>query len=163
MGPASHVEEQVVLRAFWKLQLFPDLRWAAREGRLTAWASEDVQRLSDITPEEFFGAMRLRRFEEIMTVAEFLEDVTGRTCTEGIPEPSEKTPVLSRISPRQMRFIYPTRAFPSAGLITSCEVCALEKAISCWQLLSVVNSRRSVEFRCVSFEDWVWPFGARIV
>ncbi|KAF2994015.1 hypothetical protein G7054_g11415 [Neopestalotiopsis clavispora] len=91
VGPISWVEEQVVVRAFWRLQLFFDLNWAAREGRLDAWRAEDRQRLSDITMEELFGQMHpfLAQYQELLTVAEFLQQSTGHASVTAIPAVGE--------------------------------------------------------------------------
>lgn len=93
MGPACWVEEQVVVRALWRLQLFYDLKWAAREGRFGAWPAEDMQRLSYISLEELFSPPHplLAQYQELLTITEFLQDMTGQASVTAIPAVSELT------------------------------------------------------------------------
>lgn len=46
MGAASWVEEHIVLRAFWRLQLFYDFKRAAQTSKLTAWSHLDTARIA---------------------------------------------------------------------------------------------------------------------
>jgi hypothetical protein len=116
MGPPSWVEEQVVARAFWRLQLFYDLQRAAREGRLDgAWPPDDVQKLCDITLDGLFSQAAhalLSQHQELLTVAEFLQDATGQassvtTVPAAVTEPASAPFVLQAIPETDDHWTYP--------------------------------------------------------
>ncbi|KAI4868889.1 hypothetical protein F4820DRAFT_408160 [Hypoxylon rubiginosum] len=79
MGAASWVEEQVVLRAFWRLQLFHDFKQAAKHSRLSAWAPEDVRGIASLELGEMFPRMHpnMTQYHELICVREYLEVSNG--------------------------------------------------------------------------------------
>ncbi|OHF00120.1 hypothetical protein CORC01_04528 [Colletotrichum orchidophilum] len=73
IGPSCWMEEQRVMRGFWRLQLLFDVKVAASDGRLDC-TLEDSQR--EITPDALFEGWTWQR-EEFLTVADFVERVQG--------------------------------------------------------------------------------------
>ncbi|KAF9871948.1 hypothetical protein CkaCkLH20_10580 [Colletotrichum karsti] len=73
IGPSCWMEEQRVMRGFWRLQLLFDLNIAASEGRL-GWTSENGQ--GEITSDVLFEGWTWQK-EEFLTVVDFVEHVQG--------------------------------------------------------------------------------------
>ncbi|KAJ0163061.1 hypothetical protein CTA2_3581 [Colletotrichum tanaceti] len=73
VGPPCWIEEQRVMRGFWRLQLLIDLELAASEGRLD-WAPEDGQR--EVSPEILLAGWTWQK-EEFLTVVDFVDRVRG--------------------------------------------------------------------------------------
>ncbi|KAH8802429.1 hypothetical protein F5884DRAFT_802034 [Xylogone sp. PMI_703] len=76
-GPSSFAEQERVIRAFWRVILFYDLRAAVTNSKLI-WPSEDATYLQspNIGPEDFWG----ERFgkcqqEQLRAVVEFLQEM----------------------------------------------------------------------------------------
>ncbi|KAL0936354.1 uncharacterized protein CTRU02_208569 [Colletotrichum truncatum] len=72
IGPPCWVEEQRVMRGFWRLQLLNEMRTAASEGRLR-WAVEDDQK--EISADTLFlgwNRPRQPKKEEFLTVVDFV-------------------------------------------------------------------------------------------
>ncbi|KAH8893921.1 hypothetical protein GQ53DRAFT_745341 [Thozetella sp. PMI_491] len=57
IGPPTWVEEQRVFRAFWRVQLFHDLREAAATGSLN-WPKDDLKELENLTAVHFHDPCR---------------------------------------------------------------------------------------------------------
>ncbi|CCF41918.1 hypothetical protein CH063_02711 [Colletotrichum higginsianum] len=73
VGPPCWMEEQRVMRGFWRLQLLIDLKLAVSEGRVD-WALEDSQR--EMSPEILFAGWTWQK-EEFLTVVDFVDRVQG--------------------------------------------------------------------------------------
>ncbi|KAF6810926.1 hypothetical protein CPLU01_15206 [Colletotrichum plurivorum] len=73
LGPPCWMEEQRVMRGFWRLQLLIDLKRAASEKRLD-WALEEVQ--LEISPEILFAPWTWQE-EEFLTVVDFIDHFHG--------------------------------------------------------------------------------------
>lgn len=101
MAPASWVEEQVVVRAFWRLQMLLDLQSAAKEGRLGGWPDGDVRQISTMKLEEVLGqtgpldtqaSPLVAQYQELFTVAEYLQDQIGHVSVPGLPAIADPMP-----------------------------------------------------------------------
>ncbi|KAH7419224.1 hypothetical protein BKA64DRAFT_11151 [Cadophora sp. MPI-SDFR-AT-0126] len=79
MGPPSWIEQQVVLRAFWRLQLLYELRRAAKESRLDHWSESDVSRTTNLQLDELFPCVHphMTTYHEIVSVQEYLQESGG--------------------------------------------------------------------------------------
>ncbi|RAR00987.1 hypothetical protein DDE82_006878 [Stemphylium lycopersici] len=76
-GPPSWVEEQRMMRAFWRLQLFLELQSAGSKGRLgTWWSGQEVEVLSKSSPGSFYDEHDFER-EQTLTACEFFDAVTS--------------------------------------------------------------------------------------
>ncbi|KAK9774101.1 putative F-box domain-containing protein [Seiridium cardinale] len=64
IGPPTWVEEQRVLRAFWRLQLFRDLKVAGTKALLVNWPDTDLQRLNFMTAPNFHDVPTRNLIEE---------------------------------------------------------------------------------------------------
>ncbi|KAK1675013.1 hypothetical protein BDP55DRAFT_553319, partial [Colletotrichum godetiae] len=73
IGPACWMEEQRVMRGFWRLQLLFEVNIALSEGRLD-WTLKDSQR--EITPDVLFQGWTWQR-EEFLTVVDFVDYIQG--------------------------------------------------------------------------------------
>jgi hypothetical protein len=89
-GPPSWVEEQRVIRSFWRLQFFLELQSAGNEGRLgTHWLGQEIETLLKSSPDGFYdmcdsdgfyNALDFQR-EQILTACDFLGAVTSGAIT----------------------------------------------------------------------------------
>ncbi|KAF1934628.1 hypothetical protein EJ02DRAFT_461045, partial [Clathrospora elynae] len=80
-GPPSWVEEQRMIKSFWRLQFFLELQSAGNKGRLgTHWLGQEVEALSKSSPDGFYDAFDFER-EQILTACDFLGAVTSGTIT----------------------------------------------------------------------------------
>ncbi|RYO84412.1 hypothetical protein DL764_009337 [Monosporascus ibericus] len=81
MGPASWEEAQVVLRAFWRLQMFHDFKRAALNSRLTAFPRLDVERIVGLRLEELFPCVHphMTQYHEILSVSDYLQEPDAST------------------------------------------------------------------------------------
>ncbi|CAE7021428.1 hypothetical protein PTNB85_02496 [Pyrenophora teres f. teres] len=80
-GPPSWVEEQRMIRSFWQLQFFLELRSAGHKGRLdTNWSRQEVDVLSQSTADGFYDVLNYQR-EQILTACDFVCTVTSGTIT----------------------------------------------------------------------------------
>lgn len=84
-GPPTYLEEQIVIRALWQLQLFLNMKTALRMGALDHWSEEDLNQLRTVAdiPE----MARLSRdlgckmdcsckVEQILSVVDFIQEIT---------------------------------------------------------------------------------------
>lgn len=102
IGPSTWVEEQRVMRGFWRLQVFQEFKRAVSEGR-TGWVAESNQQAYKMAPETLFEGWRLQ-LEEVLTVTDFLkeyaieskENTAIQAHTISLPKPrSEGEPTAS--------------------------------------------------------------------
>ena len=111
-GPPSWVEEERVLRALWRLQVFFDLR---REIPDTPWLGPRSQKLGNIDGSEFWKALPAWELDEIDCVYECLQDIIGQDSNNS----SElSAPVQSRDRMRQLPvapLVGIVEAWPAAG------------------------------------------------
>lgn len=84
-GPPTYLEEQIVIRALWQLQLFVDMKTAHSTGALSHWSEKDnkhLKTMADIPEIARLSCdpgcnMNLScRMEQIMSVIEFIQEVT---------------------------------------------------------------------------------------
>jgi hypothetical protein len=89
-GPPSWVEEQRMIKSFWRLQFFLELQSAGNEGRLgTHWLGQEIEALSKSSPDGFYDACDEDAFydafdhgrEQILTACDFLSAVTSGAIT----------------------------------------------------------------------------------
>lgn len=87
LGPPCWMEEQRVMRAFWRLQLVIELKRAASEKRLD-WALEDGK--MEMSPEILFAPWTWQE-EEFLTVVDFIDHFHGGSILtqqrHGLPPP----------------------------------------------------------------------------
>lgn len=89
LGPSCWVEEQRVMRGFWRLQLLVDLRLAASDGRLD-WNLGEGQ--SKLSPEDLYAPWTWQE-EEFLTVVDFLDHfqdgahILAQHCCHSLPGP----------------------------------------------------------------------------
>ena len=55
-GSPNWAEEQRAIRAFWRIQVFHDMKKAAVKGRLPGWSELDIRTLKKMTLSSFYGA-----------------------------------------------------------------------------------------------------------
>ncbi|KAG4422958.1 hypothetical protein IFR04_003870 [Cadophora malorum] len=79
MEPPSWIEEQVVFRAFWRLQLLYDFRQAGKQSRLDGWSESDVSRIANLQLDELFPCAHphMTTYHEIVSVQEYLDESSG--------------------------------------------------------------------------------------
>ncbi|KNG45772.1 hypothetical protein TW65_07518 [Stemphylium lycopersici] len=78
-GPPSWVEEQRMIKAFWRLQFFLELQGARSNGRLgTCWPGREIDVLSMSSPDRFYDVFDFER-EQTLTACEFFGAVTSGT------------------------------------------------------------------------------------
>lgn len=82
-GPPSWVEEQRMIKAFWRIQFFLELQAVGNKGRLgTHWPKHEVDILSKSSPGGFYDVpepyYNFER-EQTLTVCEFLSAVISRS------------------------------------------------------------------------------------
>jgi hypothetical protein len=97
-GPPSWVEEQRIIKAFWRLQFFLELQGAGNKGSLgTYWPGQEVDVLSKSSPDGFYDVFDFER-EQILTACEFFGAVTSRTITsvEAVHD-NARLPTIRRI------------------------------------------------------------------
>jgi hypothetical protein len=76
-GPPSWVEEQRMIKSFWRLQFFLELQDASNKGRLgTCWPGEEVEALSKSSPDGFYDMFNFER-EQTLTACDFFGAVTS--------------------------------------------------------------------------------------
>jgi hypothetical protein len=83
-GLPTYLEEQIVMRAIWQLQLFLDMKTALRTGALDHWSEEDYNHLK--TMADIPDIARLSRdlykvdcsckVEQILSVVDFIQEIT---------------------------------------------------------------------------------------
>ncbi|KAF6806175.1 hypothetical protein CMUS01_14436 [Colletotrichum musicola] len=87
LGMPCWMEEQRVMRGFWRLQLVLELKRATSEERLD-WALEDGK--MEVSPETLFARWTWQE-EEFLTVVDFIDDFQGRSILtkhcHGLPPP----------------------------------------------------------------------------
>ena len=71
--------EQVVFRAFWRLQLLYDFRRAGKQSRLDGWSESDVSRIANLQLDELFPCAHphMTTYHEIVSVQEYLDESSG--------------------------------------------------------------------------------------
>lgn len=78
-GPPSWVEEQRMIKAFWRLQFFLELQDAGNKGLLVAhWPRQDVDVLCKSSPDRFYDMFAFEQ-HQTMTASDFLNAVTSGT------------------------------------------------------------------------------------
>jgi hypothetical protein len=84
-GPPTYLEEQIVIRALWQLQLFLNMKTALRMGALDHWSEEDLNQLRTVVdiPEMTRLSRDLRcktnclcKVEQILSVVDFVQEIT---------------------------------------------------------------------------------------
>ncbi|KAF2152056.1 hypothetical protein K461DRAFT_161221 [Myriangium duriaei CBS 260.36] len=63
IGPPTWAEEQLVYRAFWRIQLVEDLRRAVNVGLVTGWSDEEREKLNELS------LLHIYDFEEMVCLA----------------------------------------------------------------------------------------------
>lgn len=101
MGAAFWIEEKIVLRAFWRLQLFYDFKRAARKFQLTAWPHSDTDRIINLRLDELFPEFwpLLAQHHEIISVCEYLQRFDENSS---LPERLPAIKVNVRIGPHDI-------------------------------------------------------------
>ncbi|EUC28780.1 hypothetical protein COCCADRAFT_40738 [Bipolaris zeicola 26-R-13] len=94
-GPPSWVEEQRMVKAFWRIQFFLELQGDDNKSRLmNCWAIQEVDVLSRSSPDDFYDMFRFQR-EQTLTAYDFLGEVISGTIpsveavhddTHGLPK-----------------------------------------------------------------------------
>jgi len=80
-GPPSWVEEQRMMKSFWRLQFLLELQGAGHEGRLDAiWPRQEIDALSQSSADDFYDIMGYEQ-EMIFTARDFLDAVTSGSVT----------------------------------------------------------------------------------
>jgi hypothetical protein len=80
-GPPSWVEEQRMIKAFWRLQFFLELHGAGSQGHLgTYWPRREVDVLSQRSADGFYDLSNGQR-EQILTACDFLDAVISGAIT----------------------------------------------------------------------------------
>ncbi|KAH8800838.1 hypothetical protein F5884DRAFT_685218 [Xylogone sp. PMI_703] len=79
-GPPSWVEEQRVVKALWRIQLFFELN-IARETQILNWPKDDLDNLASLSFPDFYT---IEQFEsqQILTVYEFIQDIKKEACSQ---------------------------------------------------------------------------------
>ncbi|KAJ4333405.1 hypothetical protein N0V95_009431 [Ascochyta clinopodiicola] len=98
-GPPSWVEEQRMIKAFWRIQFFLELQGTSDKGRLsTHWPGQEVDLLSKSSPDSFFDVSNFDR-EQILTACDFFGAVTSRTTTpaEAVHDNAYGLPTIRQI------------------------------------------------------------------
>ncbi|KAF1924233.1 uncharacterized protein M421DRAFT_424871 [Didymella exigua CBS 183.55] len=76
-GLPSWVEEQRMIKSFWRLQFFLELQGASNKGRLgTCWLGQEVEALSKSSPDGFYNMFSFEQ-EQTLTACDFLGAVTS--------------------------------------------------------------------------------------
>ena len=117
-GPPTWAEEQRVYRALWRLQLFFDLQQAAAHDlqQCTSavpslnWPRRDLQRLLNLTPEQFWDPMEHTLLEELRTVKQCIGNMYQDWSMLQLPKYRGKIcynwPILPPFVPKQGRKIF---------------------------------------------------------
>jgi hypothetical protein len=80
-GPPSWVEEQRMIKSFWRLQFLLELQGASNKGRLdTCWPGQEVEALSKSSPDSFYDMFNFER-EQTLTACDFFGAVTSGAIT----------------------------------------------------------------------------------
>jgi hypothetical protein len=80
-GPPSWVEEQRMIKSFWRLQFFLELQDSGNKGRLgTHWTGDEIDMLSKSSLDCFYEVPDFEQ-EQILTAYDFLCAVTYETVT----------------------------------------------------------------------------------
>jgi hypothetical protein len=80
-GPPSWVEEQRMIKSFWRLQFFLELQGASNKGGLgTCWPRQEVEALSKSSPDGFYDMFNFER-EQTLTACDFFGAVTSGAIT----------------------------------------------------------------------------------
>ncbi|EMD87138.1 hypothetical protein COCC4DRAFT_61887 [Bipolaris maydis ATCC 48331] len=80
-GPPSWVEEQRVVKAFWRLQFLLELQGASNKSRLmTYWPAQEVDVLSKSSPDDFYEMFPYQQ-DQTLTACDFFGGVTSGTIT----------------------------------------------------------------------------------
>ncbi|KAH8803396.1 hypothetical protein F5884DRAFT_506855 [Xylogone sp. PMI_703] len=148
-GPPIWEEEQRVFRAFWRVQLFYDLRSASRRSWF-GWPVEDVIQLQNMKERDLFVNWNEYEAEEIQTVIEYIN--YARAANLLVPHDSrgssQRLPLLRH--PVERKWPTPQRPDPHPGL--QCyEIDSRALGLHQWELLS--NTRAS-PIRTVKFDSY---------
>ncbi|KAH6625921.1 hypothetical protein C7974DRAFT_396966 [Boeremia exigua] len=95
-GPPLWVEEQRMIKAFWRLQFLLELQDAGNNGRLgTYWSGQEVDMLFGSSPDGFYDVSGFER-EQILTACDFLGAVTSRTIpsVEAVHDNARSLPAI---------------------------------------------------------------------
>ncbi|KAG9187110.1 hypothetical protein G6011_04981 [Alternaria panax] len=98
-GPPSWVEEQRMIKAFWRLQFFLELQGAGSKGHLgTHWPEHEIDVLSKSSPDGFYDVFDFER-EQTLTACDFIDAVTSGTITslEAVHDNAYGMPILMDI------------------------------------------------------------------
>lgn len=101
-----------MLRAFWLLQFYLDLRGAAARGRLFQWPSQDLDTLLTSSVGDFFELDESTR-QQILTAHDFLSESSALTDSGIIPCTESPSCLIG-----EDRFNYPTFEFWSNQAMT---------------------------------------------
>jgi hypothetical protein len=158
MGAASWVEEQIVLRAFWRLQLLYDFKRAARNSRLAAWSRSDTDRILNLRVDELFPEFwpLLAPHHEIINVCEYLQ---ASDENSSLPEILPERKVEVRIGPRDIvlddGYMGQRLSYVPRSLLVQGGVHIIEAVIRDDQ--SPIKGASFSLFRCYGFAFWDTP------
>lgn len=116
MAPASWVEEQVVIRAFWRYYLLLEVRHAARHHRLRTWAHDDERMLAAAGIREIIsrsGFESLPQCQELLAIVDHLEDPdshVSKLSHINVPRPIPRSEYWVRFSGTKFRQEYVPRS-----------------------------------------------------
>ncbi|KFY21676.1 hypothetical protein V493_07200 [Pseudogymnoascus sp. VKM F-4281 (FW-2241)] len=158
MGAASWIEEQIVLRAFWRLQLLYDFKQAAQKSQLTTWPHSDTVRIINLRVDELYPEFwpHLAQYHEIISVCEYLQ---GGNENSSLPKSLPARKVNIRIGPHNMalvaRYIGVRSLYAPEGLSMRDYVHVLKAAIGSDE--SPIKGASFALFRCYGFALWDTP------
>ncbi|KAJ4380975.1 hypothetical protein N0V86_003322 [Didymella sp. IMI 355093] len=95
-GPPSWVEEQRMIKSFWRLQFFLEIQSAGNKGRLgTHWPGQEVDVLSNSSPDGFYDMFDFER-EQTLTACDFFGAVTSGiiTSVEAVHDNAHDLPTI---------------------------------------------------------------------
>jgi hypothetical protein len=93
-GPPSWVEEQRVVKSFWRIQLFLELKLARKEDRL-GWTDKDLEMLDSTTLTSFYNIISWE-LDQILTVWEFIQELGSREDIYSNSISRLPTPILGK-------------------------------------------------------------------
>ncbi|KAG4428501.1 hypothetical protein IFR05_016012 [Cadophora sp. M221] len=101
---SSWTEVQRVERAFWRVQFLHDLKVAAARS-LLPWSADDLARLQQMEPIDFYNKSSYAEYEEVNTVVDYLHELRARDANN-LPPMCDDFPPLP-FQKRKMSNHYP--------------------------------------------------------
>jgi hypothetical protein len=86
-GPPSWVEEQRTVRAFWRVELYLELKSASERGSID-WSANDMQILRSTSLSDFYVVREFER-EQILTVYDYVNELGGSYGSDRLPKLAE--------------------------------------------------------------------------